>query len=29
MLDKYYELRGWTKKGVPTPETLKRLDTKE
>jgi len=29
MLDKYYELRGWTKKGVPTPETLKRLDIKE
>ncbi len=29
MLDKYYELRGWTKKGVPTSETLKRLDIKE
>lgn len=29
MLDKYYELRGWTKKGIPTPETLKRLDIKE
>ena len=29
MLDKYYELRGWTKKGVPTPETLERLDIKE
>ena len=29
MLDKYYESRGWTKKGVPTPETLKRLDIEE
>ena len=29
MLDKYYELRGWTKKGVPTSETLKRLGIKE
>ena len=29
MLDKYYELRGWTKKGVPTPETLKRLGIEE
>ena len=24
-LDKYYELRGWTKEGVPTPEKLKDL----
>lgn len=24
-LDKYYELRGWTKEGVPSRETLKRL----
>ena len=29
MLDKYYELRGWTKKGVPTPETLNRLGIEE
>ena len=29
MLDKYYELRGWTKKGVPTSETLKILGIKE
>ena len=29
MLDKYYELRGWTKKGVPTPETLKKLGIEE
>jgi aldehyde:ferredoxin oxidoreductase len=25
MLPKYYELRGWTKEGVPTQETRKRL----
>ena len=25
MLPDYYELRGWTKDGVPTPETLSRL----
>ncbi|HSD60108.1 MAG TPA: aldehyde ferredoxin oxidoreductase family protein [Burkholderiales bacterium] len=25
MLPEYYELRGWTKDGVPTPETAKRL----
>ena len=25
MLPEYYELRGWTKKGVPTNETLNRL----
>ena len=24
-LDKYYELRGWTKEGIPTPEKLKEL----
>jgi aldehyde:ferredoxin oxidoreductase len=22
MLDEYYELRGWNKDGVPTPEKL-------
>jgi aldehyde:ferredoxin oxidoreductase len=27
MLDEYYDLRGWDRKsGIPTPETLKRLD---
>lgn len=25
MLPKYYEIRGWTQQGVPTPETLSRL----
>jgi aldehyde:ferredoxin oxidoreductase len=25
MLPEYYELRGWTKDGVPTPDTVKRL----
>lgn len=25
MLDRYYDLRGWTRAGVPTPETLRRL----
>jgi len=25
MLDEYYESRGWTENGIPTPETLKRL----
>ncbi|MHA1598665.1 MAG: aldehyde ferredoxin oxidoreductase family protein [Alphaproteobacteria bacterium] len=25
MLPEYYELRGWTEAGAPTPETLKRL----
>lgn len=25
MLDRYYDLRGWTHDGIPTPETLKRL----
>ena len=24
-LDEYYQIRGWTKAGAPTPETLKRL----
>lgn len=26
MLDEYYALRGWDKEGVPTPETLKKLN---
>ena len=26
MLDRYYRLRGWDKTGVPTPETLQRLE---
>jgi aldehyde:ferredoxin oxidoreductase len=25
MLDEYYELHGWDKKGIPTPETIKKL----
>ena len=25
MLDDYYEVRGWTKEGIPTPEKLKQL----
>jgi aldehyde:ferredoxin oxidoreductase len=25
MLPEYYQIRGWTKDGVPTPETVKRL----
>jgi len=25
MLNKYYELRGWSEDGVPTPEKLKKL----
>jgi aldehyde:ferredoxin oxidoreductase len=25
MLPEYYKVRGWTKDGVPTKETLKRL----
>jgi aldehyde:ferredoxin oxidoreductase len=25
MLDRYYALRGWSKRGIPTPETLRRL----
>ncbi len=24
-LDRYYDMRGWTRDGVPTPETLARL----
>lgn len=26
LLDKYYEIRGWTKEGVPTPAKLQELD---
>lgn len=26
MLDRYYSLRGWNNQGIPTPETLQRLD---
>lgn len=26
MLDRYYSLRGWNRQGIPTPETLRRLD---
>ncbi len=26
LLDEYYELRGWDKNGIPTPETLARLE---
>ncbi len=29
MLDEYYAVRGWTREGVPTPATLKRLDIEE
>jgi hypothetical protein len=25
MLDRYYDLRGWSRDGVPLPETLRRL----
>jgi aldehyde:ferredoxin oxidoreductase len=25
MLDRYYDLRGWTRDGIPTPDTLERL----
>jgi len=25
LLDMYYEQRGWTSNGLPTPETLDRL----
>ena len=25
MLDRYYDLRGWSREGVPTVETLRRL----
>ena len=26
MLDEYYEYKGWDKEGVPTPETLKKIE---
>jgi aldehyde:ferredoxin oxidoreductase len=26
MLDEYYDLRGWTRDGIPTPERLTALD---
>jgi len=26
MLDEYYDLRGWTRDGIPTPERLAALD---
>ena len=29
MLDEYYSLRGWDSKGIPTPETLDRLELTE
>jgi aldehyde:ferredoxin oxidoreductase len=29
MLDDYYTFRGWDDDGVPTPETLDRLDLTE
>jgi aldehyde:ferredoxin oxidoreductase len=29
MLDEYYAVRGWTREGVPTPATLKRLGIEE
>lgn len=29
MLDEYYEIRGWNKNGIPTPETLSRLGLPE
>ena len=29
MLDHYYRLRGWDENGVPTPETLRRLELDE
>jgi len=29
MLDEYYDLRGWDRKGVPTKATLKRLGLEE
>ena len=25
MLDRYYDLRGWTRDGIPTSETLERV----
>lgn len=29
MLDRYYQLRGWSNDGIPTPETLQRLGLAE
>jgi aldehyde:ferredoxin oxidoreductase len=29
MLDRYYELRGWSREGVPTEKTLRRLGLEE
>ena len=29
MLDEYYALRGWDKEGIPTTETLKKLDLED
>ena len=29
ILDKYYQLRGWTKEGIPTRKKLEKLDLKE
>ena len=29
ILDKYYEVRGWTKEGIPTRKRLEELDLKE
>jgi aldehyde:ferredoxin oxidoreductase len=29
MLDEYYEIRGWTRDGLPTAETLSALDLSE
>ena len=29
MLSRYYRLRGWDENGVPTPETLRRLELDE
>jgi len=29
MLDRYYRLRGWDARGIPTPETLRRLELDE
>jgi aldehyde:ferredoxin oxidoreductase len=26
MLDEYYQARGWSKEGIPLPETLARLE---
>lgn len=29
MLDQYYEARGWTREGIPTPEKLRELGIEE